>query len=116
MDTLLIATQNAHKAEEIAALLGQLTVRVVTLADVAPGWEIPETGATFLDNARQKALAAASRCGLLTLADDSGLAVDALGGEPGIHSRRYAPSDAERINKLLAQLADTPDAVRTARF
>jgi XTP/dITP diphosphohydrolase len=116
METLLIATQNRHKVAEIAQLLPDLDVRVLTLADVAPAWDIAETGETFLDNARQKALAAAARTGLLTLADDSGLAVDALQGAPGVQSKRFAPSDAERIAKLLAMLTAVPPARRTARF
>ena len=116
MKTLLIATQNPHKAEEIAALLGDFPMRVVTLADIAPELDIPETGDTFRANAREKALAAARATGLLTLADDSGLAVDALGGQPGVHSKRFAATDAARIAKLLALLADVPAEQRTARF
>jgi XTP/dITP diphosphohydrolase len=116
MEKLLIATQNRHKATEIAELLGGLDVQVVTLADVAPELDIPETGETFMENALQKALVAAAMTGLLTLADDSGLAVDALRGEPGVHSKRYAPTDAERNAKLLRALGDTPPEGRTARF
>lgn len=117
MDTLLVATQNRHKAEEIAELLAGLDVRVVTLAEVAPELDIAETGETFLENARQKALAAAETTGLLTIADDSGLAVDALGGRPGVHSKRYAAgSDAERFAKLLGELQEVPDDRRSARF
>lgn len=114
--TLLVATQNRHKAEEIAVLLADLPVRVQTLADVDPNLDLPETGETFLANARQKAVAAADLTGLLTLADDSGLAVDALDGAPGVHSKRFAATDAARIAKLLARLDATPDARRTARF
>jgi len=113
---LLIATQNRYKAVEIAALLGKLPVEVVTLADVAPELDIPEHGTTFRENAREKALAAARVTGLLTLADDSGLAVDALGGGPGVYSRRYAPTDEARNAKLLASLGERPLTERTARF
>ncbi len=117
MNTLLIATQKTrHKAEEIAELLAGLEVRIVTLADVALGWDIAETGDTFMDNARLKATAAARETGLLTLADDSGLDVDALGGEPGVHSKRFAESDPARIAKLLRLLQQVPDNRRTARF
>lgn len=116
IETLIIATQNRHKVAEIAELLPGLSVRVLTLADVAPEWDIPETGETFIANAREKALAAAARTGLLTLADDSGLAVDALHGAPGVQSKRFAPSDPERIDKLLQLLANTPPGQRTARF
>lgn len=116
MDTILVATQNRHKAEEIAVLLGDLEVRVLTLADVDPTMDIPETGDTFAENARQKALFAATSTGLLTLADDSGLAIDALNGAPGVHSKRFAATDPERIAKALALLHDVPPARRTARF
>ncbi len=115
-DTLLVATQNRHKAVEIADLLAGLPVTVVTLAEIDPDLDLPETGATFRENARQKARAAAQLTGLLTLADDSGLAIDALGGAPGVHSKRFAPSDAARIAKVLDLLRDVPDARRTARF
>ncbi len=97
-------------------MLAGLDLRVVTLADVAPELDIPEHGETFMDNARHKALTAARETGLLTLADDSGLAVDALHGAPGVHSKRFAETDAARIAKLLDRLADVPDAHRTARF
>ena len=113
---LLVATQNRHKAEEIAVLLDGLPVRVVTLADINPGLDVPETGATFLENAREKAVTAAALTGMLTLADDSGLAVDALGGAPGVHSKRFADTDAARNAKLLGLLAAVPDDRRTARF
>jgi len=116
METLLIATQNRHKVEEIAELLVGLDVRVVTLADVAPGLDIAETGATFMENARLKAVAAARATGLLTLADDSGLDVDALGGEPGVHSKRFADTDTTRIAKLLQLLDAVPGGERSARF
>ncbi|HOS42218.1 MAG TPA: RdgB/HAM1 family non-canonical purine NTP pyrophosphatase [Armatimonadota bacterium] len=115
-ETLLVATRNRDKAREIAAVLGDLPVRVVTLADVAPELDIAETGATFLENARLKAVAAARAAGLIALADDSGLAVDALDGRPGVYSKRYAPTDAARNARLLAELHDVPDDRRTARF
>ncbi len=116
METLLIATLNRHKMEEIAELLVGLDIRVITLAEAAPELDIEETGDTFMANARLKAVAAARATGLLTLADDSGLAVDALGGEPGVHSKRFANSDPERIAKLLTLLKDVPGGLRTARF
>lgn len=116
IDTLLVATQNRDKAREIAAVLGDLPVRVVTLADVAPELDIAETGDTFMANARLKALAAAHATGLTALADDSGLAVDALDGAPGVYSKRFGADDAARNDKLLALLRDVPDDRRTARF
>ncbi len=113
---LLVATQNRGKAVEIAELLAGLPVEVVTLADIAPELDIPETGATFAENARQKAVAAAQLTGLLTLADDSGLAVDALDGAPGVYSKRFAPTDEERVAKMLGLLHDLPEGQRTAAF
>ena len=81
--------------------------------------DVEETGTTFAENARLKALTYARQSGLLTLADDSGLEVDALGGEPGVFSKRYAgegKSDAERIEFLLDKLRDVPPGKRSARF
>ena len=116
MKKLLIATQNRYKAVEIAALLGDLPVAVVTLADIAPALDIPEHGVTFLENAREKALVAARVTGLLTLADDSGLAVDALEGAPGVYSKRFASTDTERNAKLLVLLGGRAASERSARF
>jgi XTP/dITP diphosphohydrolase len=98
---LVIASGNAGKVREFAALLADLPW------DVRPqpeGLEVEETGATFAENARLKAEAVARATGCWALADDSGLAVDALGGAPGVLSARYAPSDAERIARLLTEL------------
>jgi XTP/dITP diphosphohydrolase len=116
METLLVATQNRDKAREIADVLGDLDVRVITLADVAPELDIAETGDTFMANARLKAVAAARATGLLTLADDSGLTVDALDGAPGVYSKRFAADDHARNAKILELLRDVPDVWRTARF
>jgi XTP/dITP diphosphohydrolase len=116
MPTILIATQNRYKAAEIGRLLGDTDVHVLTLADVAPALDVPETGETFMENARLKAVAAARATGLLTLADDSGLAVDALDGAPGVHSKRFADTDPARIAKILAGLQGVPWTRRTARF
>jgi XTP/dITP diphosphohydrolase len=118
---LLIATGNQGKLREIAAILADLPVDLVGLDDVARGPvpEVQETGKTFLDNARLKARAYAAWSGLATLADDSGLEVDALGGRPGVHSARYAgngASDAGNLAKLLAELEGVPDDQRGARF
>jgi len=115
-DTLLVATQNRHKAAEIAELLSDLPVQVITLADINPNLELPETGDTFMENAREKALTEAELTGMTVLADDSGLAVDALGGAPGVHSKRFADTDTERITRLLDLLVDVPDDRRSARF
>jgi len=116
---LLIATHNRGKLIEYQELLAGLPLELVTLNDVGIRDDVAEDGATFAENARTKALAYARRSGWLTLADDSGLEVDALGGEPGVHSKRYAgenKSDPERIAFLLAKLRDVPQSKRTARF
>ena len=117
---VLLASGNRKKAAEIALILGELTgarFEVLTLADF-PGLVSPEeTGATFLDNARIKARAGASGSGLPTLGEDSGLAVDALDGAPGIFSARYAEGgDRARCDKLLHELASVPPGRRAARF
>lgn len=114
---VLVATSNPGKAAEFRRLL-PADITIVTLRDV--GVTLPEeTGASFEENARLKALAAAKASGMLTVADDSGLVVDALNGEPGIRSARYAgePSDdARNREKLLHAMNGTPWAQRTARF
>ncbi len=99
---LVIASGNAGKVREFASLLAELPLVVRPQPE---GLEVEETGATFADNARLKAEAVARATGCWALADDSGLAVDALGGAPGVLSARYAPTDAERIARLLAELA-----------
>lgn len=123
---VLIASTNRGKLREFQALLdadamGVLSAsELVLLSDVLPAYEAPEeTGATFLENARIKAWAAARASGLVTIADDSGLEVDALGGAPGVYSARYAgedAGDAANRSKLKAALSHVPDAQRTARF
>ncbi len=119
MQTLLVATHNKGKLREYKELLRDLPVRLVYLDEVGIHEDVPETGSTFEENAVQKATAYARLSGLVTLADDSGLEVDALGGRPGIHSARYAgpnASDEDRIRKLLAELEGVPPEQRTARF
>jgi len=116
MPQLLIATTNPGKVAEITVLLAGLPCRVSGLTALP---EAAETGATFTENALIKAEHYHALTGWLTLADDSGLVVDALGGAPGIYSARYAgagASDAARIAKLLDELKDVPAARRTARF
>lgn len=122
MQKLVIATSNPHKVEEIEAVLGQLGIVCVALrrSDIP---EPIEDGATFEENARIKAIAYAQALGVTVLADDSGLEVDVLDGRPGVHSARFAGIGASRgerdeanNNKLLALLADVPDAARGARF
>ena len=107
------------KVREYRELLADLPFDVLSLADVGIGVDVAETGATFAENAILKARAYARLSGLLTWADDSGLAVDALDGWPGVHSARHAGPDAtdtDRIAILLQRLADIPPAQRGAAF
>lgn len=115
---ILIATHNPGKRREYADLLAGLSAEFLTLDEVGIHEDVEETGETFEANARLKAEAYAAMTGLITLADDSGLEVDALGGAPGVYSARYAPGpDSERYNKLLRELAAIPDGpARAARF
>lgn len=114
---LLLATNNSKKLKEIRATLGDdFTGRLLCAADFPELQEPEETGITFAENARLKADYYCTETGLITLADDSGLVVDAMGGRPGVHSARYAPSDSERIEKLLTELKDIEPENRTARF
>jgi len=116
---LLIATHNPGKVKEYQALLAGLPLELTYPAQEGLDIEVTETGESFAENARLKAAAYARASGLLTLADDSGLEVDALGGEPGIHSARYAgngASDEERYRLLLDKLPGVPWEERTARF
>ena len=116
---LLIATHNPGKVREYEELLAGLPLELTYPAQEGLGIEVAETGKSFAENARLKAAAYARASGLLTLADDSGLEVDALGGEPGIHSARYAgkgASDEERYRLLLEKLKESPWEERTARF
>lgn len=114
--TLLVATTNPGKMKEIQALLEGAPVRVVTLNDYPGLAEPEETGSTFAENALLKARAYAAVTKLPTVAEDSGLEIDALGGEPGIHSARYPGATyPEKFNNLYARLSDAPRPW-TARF
>lgn len=118
---VLLATRNAHKLEELRRILAPLVpgVEVLGLADVPEYDETPETGATFAENALVKAQDGVRHTGLVTVADDSGIAVDALNGMPGVLSARWsghAKDDAANNALLLAQLADVPDERRGAAF
>jgi XTP/dITP diphosphohydrolase len=118
MKTLLLATQNKGKLEELAAILSHLRLDFQTPAQIGLTLNVAETGDTYAENARLKAVAFAQASGLITLGDDSGLEVEALNGAPGLFSARYAgpdASDADRRAKLLQELRQTP-APRTARF
>lgn len=116
---LLIATHNRGKVQEYREILGDLPFELITLDDAEITEDVDETGATFEENARLKADAYSQQSGLLTIADDSGLEVDALGGEPGVYSKRYAgegKSDADRNAFLLEKLREVPQEKRAARF
>ncbi|MBO9369540.1 MAG: RdgB/HAM1 family non-canonical purine NTP pyrophosphatase [Chloroflexi bacterium] len=114
---LLIVTNNPGKMREYRALLSSLPVPIRFPSDLGYRIDVQETGTTYTENATLKARAGVEVSGLLSLADDSGLEVDALGGEPGVRSARYIPgSDADRIAALLARLDGVPWEQRTARF
>lgn len=116
MKKLVIATKNAGKAREVAQILADLPYQIVSLTDYPDAPDVEETGSTFVDNAILKATAYARFTGELTLADDSGLEVDALDGAPGVFSSRFASTDSERNSKLLDLMKNIPDEKRTARF
>ncbi len=101
MKQLLVATRNRGKIKEIRALLDGLVEDVLCVADLADLPETVEDGATFAENALKKAREACNATGLPTLADDSGLEVDSLGGAPGIHSARYSPEGTSQANRHL---------------
>jgi XTP/dITP diphosphohydrolase len=116
---LLLATNNKGKVREYKSLLREIPFEIVTPSELGITTEIEETGDSFEENARLKATALARESGLLSLADDSGLEVDALGGEPGARSHRYAGEDAtddDRISYLLVKLSNVPEGKRSARF
>jgi XTP/dITP diphosphohydrolase len=121
MNTIVLATGNAGKIRELSALLAEYVpgIRVLGLADFPEIGDIQETGTTFEENARIKAMAVAAATGMVAVADDSGLSVDALGGAPGVYSARYSGADAtdeKNVVKLLGALADVPDAQRGCHF
>ena len=116
----MIATGNKGKLREYQQLLSELPLNIVSLEDVGISLEVEETGNTFSDNAWLKALTYSNLTGMLTLSDDSGLEVDALHGQPGVHSARYGgeylTSDEERVSLLLKNLESVRWPERTARF
>ena len=116
---LLIATRSPHKLAELRTLLSVDRAELVTLDDIGVEGDVDETGSTFESNARLKARFGARATGLPTLADDSGLEVEALGGGPGVRTRRYAgenATDETNNTKLLAELAGLPPERRAARY
>src|SRR5712692_3114015 len=119
MRALLLATTNRHKLEEYYTIFSDLPLTLQSLREVHIDMDVEETGQTFAENAQLKALTYARASGMLTLADDSGLEIDALGGAPGIYSARFAGRETsyeERFRLILARLQDMPSDPRTARF
>jgi XTP/dITP diphosphohydrolase len=120
-DPVVLATRNGAKLRELARILaaGDIPVRLVSLEEFPDAPDVPETGATFEENALLKAHAIARRTGLPAVADDSGLCVDALNGMPGVLSARWAGrhgDDKANLDLVLAQVTDVPDGRLTARF
>lgn len=118
-DKILIATTNQGKVAEIRDLVKELSVEFLSLSDMSGIPEVVEDGATFEENALKKARVIAYSTGMATLADDSGLCVDALDGRPGVLSARYAgenASDEEKYTRILEEMQGVPDAARSARF
>jgi XTP/dITP diphosphohydrolase len=116
---ILLATTNAGKLHEITDLLADLPAHLVTPKELGLSVEVGETGTTYLENAKLKALAFASASGLVSIGDDSGLEVDALDGAPGVYTARYAgpgATDSDRYHLLLRNLDGVPAERRTARF
>ena len=116
---LLLATNNEHKLAELRDIMGALPIALVTPAQIGMELEVEETGETFEANAVLKAIAFARGAGLPALADDSGLEIDALGGAPGVWSKRFAgegATDADRNQLALERLRGVPAGQRSARF
>lgn len=118
MGKVLVATNNRGKVRELAEIFESLKDSLLLPADLGLTLEVAETGQTYAENARLKAVAFARASGLISMGDDSGLEVDALAGAPGLHSARYAgpgATDADRRARLIRELRDLP-APRPARF
>lgn len=119
MKRIIFATGNQGKMREIRKILGDLNVEIVSMKEAGISVDIEENGATYEENALIKARAVAARTGDCVLADDSGLEVDRLGGEPGVHSARYLGEDTPygvKNASLIKRLEGVPDEERTARF
>jgi len=119
MTKLLVATHNQGKVAEFVEILQDLAIEWLSLDDVGVTQDVEETGSTFRENGVLKAQAYAAETGLLTLADDSGLEVDALNGAPGVYTARYGGEGltaVQRYQKLLDELKAVPEPQRTARF
>lgn len=112
MKKVLVASNNVHKFQEISAILTHLPIQLIKPAELGLSLDPPESGETYYENSLLKAMAFHQASGMPVLADDSGLEVELLGGEPGIHSHRYSPksgaSDYDRCLYLLSKLEDKP--------
>ena len=108
---MLAATNNKHKLIELKAILSTLGIELKSMSEAGVRVEPEETGTTFAENAKIKAMALYEATGQASVADDSGLAVDALDGAPGIYSARYAPTPQERIDKLLNNMKDIKNRI-----
>lgn len=116
---VLVASNNKGKLKEFNKILGELGIECISMNDAGIDIDVEETGTTFLENAKIKAEAIYKIAKIPTVSDDSGLCVDALGGEPGVYSARYAGehgNDEKNNEKLLANLKNIPPEKRTARF
>lgn len=115
MKQIILATNNVNKLREVHEILEPIGFKIISQADAGVDIEVDETGATFEENAYLKAKAVFDITGLPCIADDSGLEVDFLNGEPGVYSARYAPK-GQRCNTIISKLDGIPDEKRTARF
>src|SRR5690606_17611041 len=116
---ILVATHNRGKVAELSDILSDMAITWLTLEDAGITFDVEETGETLADNAILKATTYAQETGLLTLADDSGLEVDALDGRPGVYTARFGQpgfTPEQRYLYLLSQMSDVPWEARTARF
>ena len=115
----VLASRNPKKLEEMKTILSSIGVEVVMESEVGVDIEVEETGTTFEENSLLKAKAVMEATGMAAIADDSGLMVDALNGEPGVYSARYGgpgATDEEKVQKLLKNIENVPEEKRTARF
>ena len=119
MDTIVLATNNKGKIRELSVMLEPFGVQVKSLGEFPEIGEIPETGETFLENAFIKARTVAQITGLVAVADDSGIEIDALDGRPGVYSARYAGEECDdhaNNEKMLAEMQNVPEDKRTGRY
>lgn len=119
MDTIVLATNNKGKIRELSVMLEPFGLTVKALSEFPEIGDIPETGSTFKENAFIKARTVAKITGLVAVADDSGIEVDALDGKPGVYSARYAGEECDdhaNNEKMLAEMKNVPDEKRTGRY